>query len=1112
MRCSRCQHENRTEARFCEECAAPLGRTCPSCGHTYSARAKYCSQCGQPVGAPETRLQAPRFTSPEQYTPKHLAAKILTARSALEGERKLVTVLFADIKGSTELIAAQDPEDAQDLLDPVLERMIEAVHRYEGTVSRVMGDGILALFGAPLAHEDHAVRACYAALRMQETLASYADRIRQSHGVPVMVRVGLNSGEIVVRTIGNDLHVDYIVIGETVHLAARMEQMAKPGTILATAKTHRLVEDYIAAKSLGPSPVKGLVEPIEIYEIIGDGPARTRLQAAARRGLTRFVGRDSELNQLRKAHKQACCSQGQVVAVAGAPGVGKSRLVHEFLHDHAAGCLVLETASASYARATPYLPVIELLRRYFKVDSRDSKQSIQEKVTGRAVALDPILQNAAPALLDLLDALPDEHPFRSLDPPQHRQQTCAAVTRLLQSESRVQPVVAVFEDLHWNDSLTIGLLSELVVGMPEARLLLIVTYRPEHRDEWKSRPNYRLLQLEPLASEDLTELLRILLGTNTSLQKLKGFLLERADGNPFFVEEMVRNLIESEILQGARGRYVLAKPFSGIEVPTTVQAVLGARIDALPPAEKRLLQEAAVIGHDAPFALLHAISGLTEDEARGLLGNLQAADFLFTTQLFPDLQFTFKHALTHDVAYGGLLHERRREVHARIVDAVERIHADRLSEHVESLATHALRGNLWEKAVVYLRQAGAKAADRLAYQEAVALFEEALHALSRLPEDRIRLEQKLDLHFDIRNVLQPLGDRSRIAFYLQEAELLADRLGDARRMGWVQSYFTEHFWMLGRYAQAAAAGERALKIADQLSDLSLQVVTNLPLGLAHHTRGDYRRAIEYFKWNTSRLDGERSAERFGMFVLPSSFSQSFTAWGLAEMGEFAEGLAVGENALRIAEASEHPFSCGYAHLGLGVLGLRQGELRRALKSLERALAAGAFAGSPVGFAYVALHLGYALALTGQQDEGIAILEQTVKVAEEKGFVARHALRLAYLSEALLIAARTDEAAAVGTRALEVALEHDERANQAYALRVLGAVEYRCGRRAEAQERYVTALRISKELQMRPLQAHCHRALADILESEGQSEQAAVDRTSALDLAAAMQMHFWRSDL
>ena len=451
MKCPKCQHENTVEAKFCEQCAAPLaGRICANCGSEVSPTAKFCAQCGYPL---KPAADDPRFASPKSYTPRHLADKILTSRAALEGERKQVTVLFADIKGSMELFADRDPEDAQKLFDPVLERMIEAVHRYEGTVNRVMGDGIMALFGAPIAHEDHAVRACYAALRMQETVKRYADEVQRSHGVPVTIRVGLNSGEIVVCAIGNDLHMDYTVVGQTANLAARMEQMAKPGSVLTTADTLQLAEGYIAMKPLGPVSVKGIPDPVQIYEVTGAGAARTRLQVAAGRGLTRFVGRDVELEQLRRAQQLAGQGHGQVVAIVGEAGVGKSRLVHEFVHSQpTADWLVLESNSASYGHATPYLPVIELLRNYFKINVHDSTQSIREKVTGRILALDPSLQDAIPPMLDLLDALDDEHPFRSLDPVQHRQYTYQAVVRLLLSESRVQPVVVVFEDLHWNDS------------------------------------------------------------------------------------------------------------------------------------------------------------------------------------------------------------------------------------------------------------------------------------------------------------------------------------------------------------------------------------------------------------------------------------------------------------------------------------------------------------------------------------------------------------------------------------------------------------------------------------------------------------------------------------
>jgi class 3 adenylate cyclase len=400
MKCPKCQHENIFEARFCEECAAPLARACVNCGSQVSSTAKFCPQCGhalQPVA------DHPRFASPRSYTPQHLVDKILTSRAALEGERKQVTVLFADIKGPMELLADRDAETAEKLLfDPVLERMIEAVHRYEGTVHRVMGDGIMALFGAPLALEDHAVRACYAGLRMQETVTEYADKVRRSHGVQPTIRVGVNSGEIVVRDIGNDLHMDFTVVGQTAHMASRMEQMAKPGSVLTTADTLQLAEGYIAVKPLGPGPVKGLADPVQIYEVTGVGAARTRLQAAAGRGLTRFVGRDIELEQLLRAQRLADHGRGQVVAIVGEAGVGKSRLFDEFLHSqHTADWLVLEANPASYGRATPYLPVIELLRHYFKISVNDSTRSIREKVTSRILTLDQSLQEAIPPGLDL---------------------------------------------------------------------------------------------------------------------------------------------------------------------------------------------------------------------------------------------------------------------------------------------------------------------------------------------------------------------------------------------------------------------------------------------------------------------------------------------------------------------------------------------------------------------------------------------------------------------------------------------------------------------------------------------------------------------------------------
>src|SRR5215471_16229911 len=416
--CPRCRRSNPAHAKFCLGCGDTFMLACSRCATELPADASFCLECGQPVGAPA----APHHVSPEAYTPKHLAERILTSKSALEGERKQVTVLFADLKGSMELLADRDPEEARKLLDPVLEHMMEAVHCYEGTVNQVMGDGIMALFGAPLSHEDHAVRACYAALRMQESVTHYAEEAFHRHGVPIEIRVGLNSGDVVVRTIGSDLHMDYTAVGQTTHLAARMEQMARPGTILLTPDTLTLAEGFVQVTARGSAPVKGLATPIELLELTGASPVRSRLHAAVSRGLTRFVGRDAEIDRLREALARADEGHGQVVAIVGEPGVGKSRLAWEFTHSHRSqGWLVLETASVSYGKATTYFPVIDLLRRYFGIEPRDDDRKMREKVTGKLLALDRALEPALPVFLSLLDVPVEDPEWARLDPPQRRQ-------------------------------------------------------------------------------------------------------------------------------------------------------------------------------------------------------------------------------------------------------------------------------------------------------------------------------------------------------------------------------------------------------------------------------------------------------------------------------------------------------------------------------------------------------------------------------------------------------------------------------------------------------------------------------------------------------------------
>jgi class 3 adenylate cyclase/tetratricopeptide (TPR) repeat protein len=1110
MECPKCQHENSFNAKFCEECAEPLMRRCGNCDGCVSFTAKFCPHCGHAQGDITGNI---RFASPESYTPRHLAEKILISRAAVEGERKHVTVLFADITGSMELLVGRDAEAAQQLLfEPVLERMMEAVHRYEGTVHRVMGDGIMALFGAPIAVEDHAVRACYAGLRMQQAVSRYAEEVQRSHGVQLTIRVGVNSGEIVVRAIGNDLHMDFTVVGRTVHLASRMEQMAKPGSVLTTADTLRLAEDYVAVKPLGDVMVKGLADPVRVYEVTDVGPARTRLQAAAGHGLTRFVGRHAELEQLIRAQRLAGQGHGQVIAIVGEAGMGKSRLVHEFLRSqHTADWLILETTSPSYGRATPYLPVIELLRRYAQISSDDSTQSIREKVSDKILSLDFALQDSLPPLLDLLDALDEDHPFRSLDPPQHRHHTYQAVTRLLLRESCKQPVIMVIEDLHWHDPLSLGLLNELVTATPSARLLLVVTYRPEFPDDFGNSPNYHQLRLDPLTNPGLAELLQALLGSDASLTAVKCLLAERTTGNPFFIEEIARALADTGVIKGMRGSYFLATPFADIEVPPTVRAVLAARIDALPIAEKRLLEEAAVIGYNVAFSLLLEICELAENRLRGLLDNLQAAEFLHATQIFPDLQYAFKHALTHDVAYSGVLHERRRNIHARVVDATEKRYGDRLSEQVERLAHHALRGELWEKAVHYLRLAGGKAAARSALLDARTWFEQALELLEAHPDIRAGLEQAFDIRLEFRPVLRQFGEGRKMLDHLRQAEAIAEELQDDRRLGQVCAAMTTVYSTLGELNEALATGGRALHIATRLGDLRLAIAATLYLHQAYHYRGEYERVAAGATDILEALPADWVHERFDMSFSASVAGRVWLIMSLAELGRFAEAAKYEAEAIRFAESSEHVFTICWAHFAASMMHFLRGDWEMARSRVDRWITTLRSANVPMQISWAVAASAWALAQLGEASEALNVIREAEQLLDREaasGIVAYGGWAYGAVGRACLLLGRPDEARRLADRALESSRQQP--GFTAHALHLLGDTAiYPHGFDAEkGVAHYHNALLLAQLHCMRPLVAHCHFGLGKLYHHIGETEHAGDNFAAASRMYREMEMDFW----
>ena len=1096
MQCPQCQAENKDDRRFCASCGTALAVACAACGFVNDAGSTFCGGCGTALSKAKPAVPAPTsaYASPKAYTPAHLADRILGSRAALEGERKQVTVMFADLKGSMELLAERDPEEARLILDPVLERMMEAVHRYEGTVNQVMGDGIMALFGAPVAHEDHAVRAGYAALRMKETIGVLAEELELRLGLRPQIRVGLNSGEVVVRAIGSDLRMDYSAVGQTTHLAARMEQLATPGSILVTEAFTRLTESYLHFKPLGLVSVKGLPEPVDIFELSGAEPTRARFQAAASRGLSRFVGREGELKLLSDSLDRAESRAGQVVAVVGEPGVGKSRLFHELVRSsRMRGWTVLETGSVSYGHMTSWMPVRDLLRTLFQIDDRAAPADVQAQVSAGLAALDPSLQDVVPAVLWLLDVPVADPGWAGLDPEQRRQATLDGVRRILVWQSRVRPLLLVFENLHWIDAETQTFLNRLVDGLRGTRILLLVNYRPEYTHGWANKTYYAQVRLDPLAPASAEELLHTLLGDAPDLLPLKSLLIERTQGNPFFLEESTRTLIETRVVVGQRGAFHLAKPLSSIRVPATVQAILAARIDRLDPEEKRMLQSAAVIGREFSLPLLQAIVGGNEGDLGSRLARMQAAEFLYESSLFPEIEYTFKHVLTQEVAYEGLLQDKRHALHARILEAIERLAADRLASEIEHLAHHAFRGEVWDKAVSYLRQAGTKALERSASREAMAFFEQALSALGHLPEDRGTMEQGIDIRLDLRQALVPLADRGRIFDHMQKAEGLARTLEDERRLSWIAYALAHYHYLSHDQERAQEVGRRALELSSGV-DLAHEVAVNVLLGYSLHITGNYRQATVVLRRNIDVLSGDRVRERFGLPIFPafpSVTSRERMVRCLGELGEFTEGVRLGEEGMRIAEEIDHATSFTAMCLGFGTLLMRREDLDRALPVLERGMEVGRRGSIYVYVFSLAAAVGRAQVLTGRVKEGLALMTEVVNEAASKDAALGQATRLAWLAEGLLVAGEHESAWDRAQQALEISRRFREKGQEAWTLHLLGEV---AGQRHpddhETAERfYRDAMAAAEPLGMRPAVAHCHLGLGELHTRAGRREEA-----------------------
>jgi class 3 adenylate cyclase/predicted ATPase len=1005
-------------------------------------------------------------------------------------------VLFADVKGSMDLQEQLDPEEWHRIMDRFFQILTDGVHRFEGTVNQYTGDGIMALFGAPIAHEDHAQRACYSALRLSDELRRYSQELRREKGLNFSVRMGLNSGEVIVGKIGDDLRMDYTAQGHTVGLAARVEEIAAADQTYLTEHTAKLVEGYCRLGDLGQFNVKGVKDPLRVYELQGVGALRTRLEVSARRGLVRFVGRRGEMERLRGAWEAAQTGHGQIVGVVGEAGVGKSRLVYEFKTPLETSGRVLAAFSVSHGKAYAYLPLIDLLKSYFRITLEDDERGRREKVTGKVLTLDRTLEDTLPYLFSLLDIGDDASSLAQTDPPIRKRRTLEAVKRVLVRETLDQPCVLIFEDLHWVDAETQDFLEVMSESVATARLLLLVNYRPEYQHGWGSRTYYTQLRLDPLGEKESQELLTALLGEERSAERqaLERLILEKTEGNPFFMEEVVQTLAEESVLSGQRGGYRLATSAVELHVPETVQGVLAARMDRLPAEEKALLQTLAVIGKDFPLGLLRRVVEREEEDLYSGLSHLQAGEFIYERPAFPEPEYIFKHALTQEVAYESLLGERRQVLHERTARAIEGLYADALDAHYGDLAHHYSRTENTSKAVEYLHLAGDQAVQRSAYTEAIKQLRRGVELVATLPQTRERMQREVQLHLTLGRALT--ATQGYIALEVEQSFLrardLSEEVDEVHPLIGALSGVYQVYMVRAEHERAAEIAKRLIRLAEGTRDPLHLVTAQVSMGSSCYWRGEFSRARELLEAVIGRYDPREhgvllqlwSSQDLGAAAL------GYLTWSLLDLGYPDQALTRSREALTLARELSHPLTQAFALMAAGRVHAWRGEHQAAVEEEEALMTVAKEHGFPFYVPFAAFLRVSFLAAQGQPQR-VAEMRAALEAVRSTETLLGMPQFLALCADAERAQGQSEEGLALIVEAERTIAQTGESAYEAEVHRIGG--ELFLARSPSDEERaeasFRKALDIARRQDAKSQELRAATSLARLWQGQGRPEEA-----------------------
>jgi class 3 adenylate cyclase/tetratricopeptide (TPR) repeat protein len=998
MQCPKCETENLADSTFCVECGARLEPVCVACGAETPAGAKFCRRCGTQLDA-----EAPK---PQAYTPEHLANKILSAKASTVGERKQVTVMFADVTGSMDLQEQLDPEDWRDVMDRFFHLMCDGVHRFEGTVNKFTGDGMMALFGAPIAHEDHAQRACYAALAISDKLGEYALELRRERGLNFHVRMGVNSGEVVFGAIGDDLTMDLTALGHTVGLAARMEGLAEPGAVYLTEHTASLIEGFFDVQDLGPFSVKGVSQPVKVFALKGLGSIRTRFDLSRARGFSRFVGRSAEEEAIEAALAAAMQGNGQIVGVVGEAGVGKSRLCHEFAERCSAkGISVRRAAGVAHGKSIPYLPVLELLRDYFNIIESESPQQSREKIAGKLLLLDRTLEDALPLLFEFLGIPdPDRPPPRMS--PEARQRKLFAISRdIVHARSKKDVVVLILEDLHWIDSGSQVFLDALVDSLTGTTTLVLANFRPEYRAAWMDAPQYRGLSLEPLGIDETDELIRVLLGDDQSLEVLARQISERTAGNPFFIEEVVRTLAESGALEGTKGHYRLAHAVEDVAIPASVEAVLAARIDRLTDHQKAILQTASVIGREFSESVLEKVTEVDPTGLSDLLQSLVVSEFLYEAALYPEVEYAFKHPLTQEVAYHSQLGDRRVRVHAAVAHAILALYPEKLEERAALLAHHfEAAGQAFEAA--QWRMAAAGWVGRSDHAEALEHLRRARASLESLPPGPVPDAMLLAVFAQVLFHGWRSGiDEAEAKDVYERGRALADASPDPQWVGLITGTYAGVRGVTGAIMEALDLSREAWEsLGDSPEVAAPRLVLQVNFMYFQFVAGKWREALAVFEDVLSHPPDDPTLGIDLIGFSPYIWLAGMKGFVDAFSGRLSGAVERVQQAIDLAKAHGDLEVEGWMHGAMTGIGTILGDETVVGTHAERSLEIAEQIGSEFSRALAQQNMGLSLLHRGETKAAIEALETSLDISRkhktliEQTPYALALLSLAYLAE------------------------------------------------------------------------------------------------------------------